>query len=494
MTTAGILHAAKYSGEAAIILHAAIDHNPTESYHHLALGHVYTSLGDFERSAACYDNCLKLAPETTEAEQMKYAILCHRLLETTLLLFDHRLRNVLSEIHTYHDWKEEWFKLYEHMLWEQNIKSTTREIKLAFAREQNLHVLAINPIEKSIHHIDNNIVLSYMDLGDRKKIAENMLQNVHGSLHLLKNLQTQVKERSNHITKDMIMEINMEYDHMFVSPTKYPKYHNVEIKKGNEDFEADYWPRISDCDGSMLIFGDGKQYLPIYLSPENKGYAIRLFVNELIDIEPWKKHPLPWHPPICQAPKSFNKKYITRTLLDATVQQHSSDASLKPFLHNLVQTTEFAEIGQRILTATEAKVAAPWVLSILASLYWRIVGKPRLALDCLQLALDDVPKEFRDVPFVSIASLHHKVGLIDDAIRITNEALEINTVEPMTNFLLGILLNIKGNHTGAIHYLKQALRVDSNLYDGRALMLLKTLTCREKFNVVTGNHAGYCDE
>lgn len=112
-----------------------------------------------------------------------------------------RLRNVLSEIHAYHDWKEEWFKLYEHMLWEQNIKSATREIKLAFAREQNLHLLAINPVETSIHHIDNNIVLSYMDLGDRKKIAEDMLQNVHVSLHLLKNLQKQVKERSNHITK-----------------------------------------------------------------------------------------------------------------------------------------------------------------------------------------------------------------------------------------------------------------------------------------------------
>lgn len=110
-----------------------------------------------------------------------------------------RLRNVLSEIHTYHDWKEEWFKLYKHMLWEQNIKSTTREIKLAFAREQNLQVLAINPVEKSIHQIDNN-VLSYMDLGDRKKMAENMLQNVHGSLHLLKNLQNQVKEH-NYVTK-----------------------------------------------------------------------------------------------------------------------------------------------------------------------------------------------------------------------------------------------------------------------------------------------------
>lgn len=71
----------------------------------------------------------------------------------------------------------------------------------------------------------------------------------------------------------MMTEVNVEYSQLFVSPTKSPKYHNVEIKKGNEDFEADYWPKISDCDSSMLMFGDGKQYLPIYLPPENKGYA-----------------------------------------------------------------------------------------------------------------------------------------------------------------------------------------------------------------------------
>ncbi|XP_025159816.1 tetratricopeptide repeat protein 17 isoform X3 [Harpegnathos saltator] len=489
LTTAGILHAARYSGEAAIVLHMAIDYNPLESYHHLALGHVYTSLGDFDRSAACYDNCLKLAPETTEAKQMKYAILCHRLLEMTLLSFNQRLRDVLSEIHAYHDWKEEWLKLYEHMLWEQNIKSTTREIKLAFAREQNLHLLAINPIEKYINHdLGNNVILSYVDVGDRKKIAENMLQHVHLNLHVLKNLQQPVKERDR-TTQDILMELNMEHTHAFATPTKSPKYHDVEIKKGNKDFEADYWPRISDCDGSMLTFGDGKQYLPIYLSPENKGYAIHLFVNELIDIEPGKKHPLPWHPPICQAPKLFDEKYITDSLLDATTQQHSSDASLKSFLHSLVQTAESAEIGQRILTAIEAKIV-PWVLSVLASLHWRTVGKPRLALDCLQLALDEVPGEFRDVPLVSIASIHQKMGLIDDALRITKEALRINAVEPMTNFLFGILLNVKGNHTGAMHYLKQALRVDLHLYDDKALMLLKTLACREKFNVITGDHSG----
>lgn len=71
----------------------------------------------------------------------------------------------------------------------------------------------------------------------------------------------------------MLMDLKVKDIHAFAVPTKNPKYYNIEIKKGNEDFEADYWPRISNCDGSMLMFGDGKQYLPIYLSPENKGYA-----------------------------------------------------------------------------------------------------------------------------------------------------------------------------------------------------------------------------
>lgn len=65
----------------------------------------------------------------------------------------------------------------------------------------------------------------------------------------------------------------MKYNNIFSAPTKDPKYYNTEIKKGNEDFEADYWPKISDCDSSVLMFGNDKQYLPIYLSPENKGYV-----------------------------------------------------------------------------------------------------------------------------------------------------------------------------------------------------------------------------
>lgn len=76
MTTGGILHAAKYSAEAAIVLHAAIDYAPNQSHQHLALGHVYAILGDFNRSVACYDNSLRLTPTMEQARQAKFVILC----------------------------------------------------------------------------------------------------------------------------------------------------------------------------------------------------------------------------------------------------------------------------------------------------------------------------------------------------------------------------------------------------------------------------------
>lgn len=75
------------------------------------------------------------------------------------------------------------------------------------------------------------------------------------------------------------------------------------------------------------------------------------------------------------------------------------------------------------------KVAAPWVLSTLASLHWRIVGKDRNALDCLQLALDIVPQKYKDVPLVSIASINHKYQFMDNALAAIQDAFNVNPSE-----------------------------------------------------------------
>ena len=52
----------------------------------------------------------------------------------------------------------------------------------------------------------------------------------------------------------------------------------------------------------------------------------------------------------------------------------------------------------------------------------------------------------------------------------------------MTNFLYGTLLHIKGNYSGAIHHLKQTLRVEPHAMDGRAMTMLQTIACQERFS------------
>lgn len=83
-----ILHKARYSTEAAIILHAAVDHAPIQPTNYFVLGNVYASMGEYNRSLACYDNLLKLMPDMQQAHTAKHAILCHL-----------RLKNELMELH-----------------------------------------------------------------------------------------------------------------------------------------------------------------------------------------------------------------------------------------------------------------------------------------------------------------------------------------------------------------------------------------------------------
>lgn len=79
-----MLHQSKQSKSAAVLLHAAISHAPEEVAHHIALGNVYVSLADYNRSVACYDNVLKLQPDMDIVVLNRHTILCHKKLNAGL--------------------------------------------------------------------------------------------------------------------------------------------------------------------------------------------------------------------------------------------------------------------------------------------------------------------------------------------------------------------------------------------------------------------------
>ncbi|XP_015120948.1 tetratricopeptide repeat protein 17 isoform X2 [Diachasma alloeum] len=489
LTTGGILHAAKHSAEAAIVLHAAIDYAPTQSHQHLALGHVYAILGDYNRSIACYDNSLKLTPSMEQAKQAKFVILCCQSLGKSLGALQKQLDDIVEELHAQQNDDAECLKLEEKILCE---RMTSPFLAL---RAQRLCPMLSSRGQVCTHRDGDDATLSCQSVTDNQIFAHNLQIDIDVSLEQLKNVENQVEKMNDRMTSTKVMhsttdrpgktkdssnERNPEFFSVFMEPTNKPKYHNLEIEKSSADFEGQNWPTSGECDRQELLLSDTTQYIPIYLSPEYKGYAIQLFVNELIGIGAGKGHDLPWYPPTCQSPETYDQKFISQSLLKATLGSNSPDSSLREPLLSLVKEAEIAEIGQRILTATKSKVAAPWVLSVLASLHWRVVGKSRNALDCLQLALNTVPKRFKDVPLVSIASIAQKAGLVEEALKITKEAIRINAVEPLTNYLYGSLLHVKGNNTGAIYHLKQSLRVEPDAMDGRALMLLRSIICQKR--------------
>ncbi|XP_031782231.1 tetratricopeptide repeat protein 17 isoform X2 [Nasonia vitripennis] len=416
LTAGGILHAANYSSDAAVLLHTAIEYAPKESMHHLALANVYAYLGEYNKSIEFYDNSLKLNPNLDMSRSAKHNILCNLKLESSLSALHQQLLDILTELRAYHNEQTELLSFQEKILWE-DIKQMPFLTSQDGIQDESLNSILTSRGQSCMQRSGDESILSCDIMSERQMLAQKLQIDFGVSLQVLKNVENQAKEIRERMTKSKITSENLDhfsqtpdytkFSTVFMEPTGRPKYHNLEIKESPEPFEKPDWPSESYCESLMPFVLDVKQYVPVYLPPENKGYVTYLFVSELIGIDPDKEHPLPWYPPVCQVPKSFDRKYIPPELVKATTGYNLPDTSLTPMLTALVNDAEISEIGQRILTATNS---------------------------------------------------------------------------PMTNFLYGTLLHIKGNYSGAIHHLKQALRVEPHAMSGHATTMLQTIACQERFS------------
>ncbi|XP_066589146.1 tetratricopeptide repeat protein 17 [Prorops nasuta] len=496
LTTGGTLQASKKFYEAIMVLHLAVDYNPNESNNHLALGNVYTILGDYDRSIVCYDNCLKLSPFVTTARQTKHAILCAQNLQKSLTALHQHLQDILGEVKAYHEQQIEWSLLQQYMTLAQAKKSPSHEIHIAIVQEHPVNSLIPNFNNACDQFAEDNAMLSCNAMSTQKNLDNSFKNDVDSSLQLLRNMENKAKELSDHVsqmtkslkeikrhfhetTQKNSCEKDAEISKTHMKLTNH-KIYDEDLKLGNNYFsKINAWAMSLTCDSSGIRNIDTKKYLPVYITLENKGFTLDLVLNDYIGLKAGEKHPLPWKEPLCDV-TGFNLEYISMSLLSRAYQIDEMDFALHPILQNLVIGADINEIGQRILTATSSKVAEPWVLSMLASLYWRIIGKSVEALHCLQLALNTISPKFLDVPLISIASMYHKAGYFDDALRLANEAFYFDSTEPMTNFLIGTLLHKKGNNSGAIYHLKRALQVGLPVYEAKGVLLLKYLMCHEE--------------
>lgn len=496
-----IFHQAHFPAEAAIILHAAVDHAPLMAQSHFLLGNVYAVLGDCNRSVACYDNALKLQPSMEQVTRTKHSVLCHRKLEKGLYDLYESLQYSLAELHEYHSKQKEWLKYQEKLIWEQ----APLDVRLM---GQDHSSLLTNRGQSCMQGIqDGRLVLS-CDVNSKSQLLAHSLQvDIALSFQLLlKNVESQAKIISEQMSRRRFLspewippdksgvhlhqvegeEVVSSSSVTYHRPTVAPEYPAETVLKTEVTTPED-WPHQEDC----TAFTSPEYFPPVFLPPENKGFEVHLYLGQLIELPPGTEHALPWYPPLCNVASTttdpeldayFPLSLTRDSLLDIPGRDTSLRAHLTKYVSDGHKMAE-AEIGQRILTAINKGVGPSWLLQTLASLYWRVRGNSHNAMDCLRMALTSVPGEFRDVVLVSLGSLLHTLGYVDEALRAASDALDKNTIEPATHFLLASVLEGKGNHSGAIHHLKQVLAVGPNFLDGgRVEKHLLAVSCHLKFS------------
>ncbi|KAF7638392.1 TPR_REGION domain-containing protein [Meloidogyne graminicola] len=69
-----------------------------------------------------------------------------------------------------------------------------------------------------------------------------------------------------------------------------------------------------------------------------------------------------------------------------------------------------------------------FIFGIISSLYWRIKGDPINSIKCLRYSLNNSPKEFIDIPLVSLANIYHQAGFLHSALYILENANVYSTI------------------------------------------------------------------
>ncbi|OQR77537.1 tetratricopeptide repeat protein 17-like, partial [Tropilaelaps mercedesae] len=111
ISLANVLHRARMSDEAAIVVHAAIDIAPDNAICHFTLGNIYAVLAEYNKSEICYENMLRLQPEFRSARQRLHAVRCHSKVEAALEKQHRELQKVLQKLKEYQHRKELYVKL-----------------------------------------------------------------------------------------------------------------------------------------------------------------------------------------------------------------------------------------------------------------------------------------------------------------------------------------------------------------------------------------------
>ncbi|XP_059157800.1 tetratricopeptide repeat protein 17-like isoform X2 [Physella acuta] len=482
ISLANILHRARFSNEAAILVHAALEMSKELNVNHFTLGNIYAVLGEYNKSVICFENTLKIQPDFEAASKRRHAVLCHSKLEMALEAQHRSLQRTLKDLKDYQRKHDLYQTQSDKLLAEQ----VPHEVKISqhLAYEQLKIKERSSDMDEFCRMVDRDGKQVLLCTWSRRS------PTLDFNFAFLEDTPEKAKEenKSEQVTEVKDNPKSPDYS----QPVKAPIYSKYKKHKPSEAdvYMQPNWPRKDECDSMVKKVPDPRNLTTVYLSPENKGFEVKELLTEAQGLEPGGEHPLPWYPPSCVPlmelaegnPAVYDHlksvSYSERSRIPLKYNDLSMKEILLKHVNDGVVTEE--EVGQRILTALKQNIGPQWILYNLAGLYWRIIGNNYHGIECIRRSIYLSPAQYKDVPLVNLANILYRYGRYDDAIIIMRDALHVNDAEPSSHFFLGHLLWATRNYTGAAHHYHEALSADPTFVG--ALDAVRAMKCYLKFH------------
>ena len=79
-------------------------------------------------------------------------------------------------------------------------------------------------------------------------------------------------------------------------------------------------------------------------------------------------------------------------------------------LSNVLEHNRFslAQYGQLVYESIKSEKVHNWLATLLASNFWRILGKPKEAIDCLRKSIYSAPVNYKHLGLLSLANVFHR--------------------------------------------------------------------------------------
>ncbi|CAJ0939041.1 unnamed protein product, partial [Mesorhabditis belari] len=109
-----------------------------------------------------------------------------------------------------------------------------------------------------------------------------------------------------------------------------------------------------------------------------------------------------------------------------------------------------------------------WLLTLVSSLYWRVVGDAPKAIACLRHSLQNAPPHMRDVALVALSNVCHQAGLLHSALVTAGMAFEQSPQLAAIHVTIANIYASIGDYEKALEFYYSTLSLQNNFEPAKA--------------------------